>query len=205
MEIRPETLSPQAVHQLLISIVVPRPIAWVSTLSPEGRRNLAPFSFFMGVTARPPHVAFAIARRRGGEKKDTLRNIEATGECVVNIADAALAEAMNLTSAEAPPEVDEFELAGLTPVPSLLVRPPRVKEAPLAMECRAERIVEVGDPPCGLVIARVLLFHVRDDLYEEGRVVQQRWVAIGRLGEDLYCRVTDLFRLPRPPWPLPQG
>ncbi|MBN1826199.1 MAG: flavin reductase family protein [Candidatus Eisenbacteria bacterium] len=179
--------------------IVPRPIGFLSTVDAGGARNLAPFSFFSGVSATPPTVAVSIASRPGGPK-DTLRNIEETGAFVVNTVDEAIAEAMNLASGDFPPEVDEFEAAGLTPVPSERVQPPGVAEAPIRMECRLDRVIRAGDPriPVGIVLGVILLFHVRDDLWRRGAVDQERLRAIGRMGGAGYCRTRDLFFMDRP-------
>jgi flavin reductase (DIM6/NTAB) family NADH-FMN oxidoreductase RutF len=163
----------------------------------EGRRNLAPFSFFGGIASSPPLVGVSIGRRRG-IKKDSLRNLEETGEGVIHIPTKELAERMVLSSGDYPPEVDEFELTGLTPEPSLIVRPPRIAEAPLALECKVERIIELGEAPEGLVILRIVLYRVRDDLLEEGRICPERLGAIGRLGGAGYCVVDHIFTIERP-------
>src|SRR5438132_867792 len=150
-------------YKLLISSVVPRPIAWVSSVDAAGVRNLAPFSYFMAITDDPPTIAFSSSFHGAGTdgKKDTLRNVEATREFVVNVVDDALAAQMNLTSGEYPPEVDEFELAGLAVAPATRVQPPRVAEAPIAMECRLDRIVPVGR--ANLVLGRIVDVHTHYD------------------------------------------
>ena len=138
MEIDPRSMPSSAVYKLLIGCIVPRPIAWVSTVSADGVANLAPFSFFMGVCNEPPTIAFSSGRREGN-KKDTVANAEHTGDFVVNVVDDSLAERMNLTSGEYPPEVDEFALTGLTAAPGVKVRAPRLAEAPISLECRVDR------------------------------------------------------------------
>src|SRR5436190_10692210 len=135
------------VYQALVGVVAPRPIAWVTTIDGQGRTNLAPFSFFNAFGANPPVVVFSPTLRRDGSKKDTLLNLEKLGEFVVHSAVAPLAEIVNLTSKELPHEQSEIELAGLTPVPSVKVRPPRVKEAPTAMECVVKQIIPWGTGP----------------------------------------------------------
>lgn len=191
------------IYKLMIGVIVPRPIAFVSTLDPHGIRNLAPFSYFTGCSTNPPVVCFCTAVRPGPRPhKDTLINIEATGEFVVNVVSEDIAEGMNAASAEAPPEVDEFVLAGLTPVPSELVRPPRVAESRVHMECRLRQIVHVSDQPGGgsLVLGDVLRFHVQQDLLDGFRIDQEKLRAIGRMGGPTYTRTRDLFHLPRPVW-----
>jgi flavin reductase (DIM6/NTAB) family NADH-FMN oxidoreductase RutF len=199
-------MSPSAVYKLLIGCIVPRPIAWVSTLSAEGAHNLAPFSFFMGVCSDPPTLAFSVGPRAGGVApasaglKDTVRNLEAAGDFVVNVVDDALAERMNLTSGDYPPEVDEFVLAGLTAVPSTKVRAPRVREAPINLECRVAQILRVGRGPHSLVLGEILYFHFRDDLYDPGtgRIDMRRLKPVGRLAGEMYTHVHDLFEMKRP-------
>ena len=200
MEFDPTTLPPNGMYKLLISSVVPRPIAWVSSVDAAGVRNLAPFSYFMAITDDPPTIAFSSSFRGAGTdgKKDTLRNIEDTGEFVVNVVDDALAAQMNLTSGEYPPEVDEFEVAGLAVAPAARVQPPRVAEAPIAMECRLDRIVPVGRAK--LVLGRIVYVHVRDGLYDAatGRLDMHRLRPVGRLAGNLYTHVHDIFEMKRP-------
>ena len=188
-------------YKLLIGAIVPRPIAFVSTLSPEGIPNLAPFSFFTGVSANPPVICFCPMRRRGPiPEKDTLHNITVTREFVVNIVSEEFADKMNIASAEFPPEVDEFEAAGLTPIPSDLVKPPRVKESHVHMECRLYLLVEVGgeDGSGNLVLGEVLRFHIDDQYFHNFKIDPDQLRAIGRMGGATYTRTTDRFDLARP-------
>ena len=206
MEIDPCSMTPPAVYKLLIGCIVPRPIAWVSTASADGAHNVAPFSFFMGVCNDPPTLAFSVGPRAdgaapaGASLKDTVRNLEATGDFVVNVVDDALAERMNLTSGDYPPEVDEFVLSGLTAVPSTKVRAPRVREAPINLECRVTQILRVGRGPHSLVLGEILHFHLRDDLYDPGtgRIDMRRLKPVGRLAGEMYTHVHDLFEMKRP-------
>lgn len=194
-------LGPQERYKLLIGAIVPRPIAFVSSVNAKGQANLAPFSFFMGVGADPPALAISPMRRGDGSPKDTLRNLEETGEFVVNFVSYALREAMNWASADWPPDVDEFAVSGLTPLPSVRVRPPRVAESPLHFECRVLHILPIGKGPLSgtLVVGEVLAAHVHPALYEEGRIRLEAYDPIGRLGGSAYVRVrTDVFELPRP-------
>lgn len=186
-------------YRFMISALVPRPIGFLSTLSAAGARNLAPFSYFMGVSSNPPMVAVSIEARSGG-LKHTARNIRETGEFVFNLVVEEIAEAMNLASGDYPPDVDEFALTGLTPVASERVRPPRVAESPVHFECRAVDVREVGRSPNTLVLGEILVAHVRDDLYlpERGVVDTSRLHAVGRLGGKQYCRVRDIFEMTRP-------
>ena len=200
MDIDPETLSPRDRYALLISTILPRPIAWVSTISPEGVTNLAPFSFFTGITANPMSVCFAPVNDRHGRRKDTLLNVEATKQFVVSIATEDNAEKMNKTSAAYPHGVSEFAEAGVTPVPSLKVRPPRVKETPVSMECELLHIVKLGDGPLGgnLVIGKVVHFHADDSVWKDGKIRHQDLKAIGRMEGAWYARTQVAFELPRP-------
>ena len=190
----------------MIGAIVPRPIAFVSSLDVRGVRNLAPFSFFNGVSAAPPVVLFCAAvrredRERGlGPHKDTLLNVIDTREFVINVVTESIAEKMNLTSAQVPPDVDEFELSGLTPLPSELVKPPRVAESPVQMECRLRQIVEISEKLHGstIVLGDVLRFHVREDVVENFRIDADKLAAIGRMGGPTYVRTRDRFDLERP-------
>jgi flavin reductase (DIM6/NTAB) family NADH-FMN oxidoreductase RutF len=198
--------SVQNIYKLMIGAIVPRPIAFVSSLDEGGVRNLAPFSYFTAVSADPPVVLFCPSVRREDAQrglaahKDTLLNVIATREFVVNVVTEAIAEKMNVTSAQVPPEVDEFELAGLTPLPSELVKPPRVAESPVQMECRLRRIIEVSDRPAGgsIVLGEVVRFHVREDLVENYRIDPDKLAAVGRMGGPTYVRTRDRFDLKRP-------
>jgi len=199
MQFDPQIVAPQSIYKLLIGCVVPRPIAWVSSLSDDAIPNLAPFSFFMAVCNNPPTLAFASGRREG-KKKDTVRNIESTQDFVVNLVDDALAEQMNLTSGEYPPEVDEFALTGLTAAPGIKVKAPRVAQAPISMECRVVQILPVGHGPHSLVLGEIVYFHIRDDLYNPntGRIDMHRLHPVGRLAGNLYTHVHDIFEMKRP-------
>lgn len=202
MERSAETLTPQTFHKLLIGSILPRPIGWISTVDAAGTPNLAPYSYFNAVSANPPCVAFAAQlRSTDGSAKDTLRNVQATGEFVVNIVTERLAEAMNATSAEFPAAVDEFQEAGLTATPSVLVRPPRVAESPIHFECRVHQIVPLTAGPLGghLVIGRIVHVHVGEEvLMGEDKIDLAALRPIGRLSGSSYVRVTDIFDLARP-------
>jgi flavin reductase (DIM6/NTAB) family NADH-FMN oxidoreductase RutF len=199
MQLDPAIMPPQSVYKLLIGCVVPRPIAWVSTVSADGVPNLAPFSFFMGVCNEPPTIAFPSGRREGA-KKDTVANAEHTGDFVVNVVDDPLAEQMNLTSGEYAPEVDELALAGLTAAPGVKVRAPRLLEAPISLECRVDRVIPVGRGPHSLVLGEIMYFHVRDELYDRttGRIDMHRLRPVGRLAGNLYSHIHDIFEMMRP-------
>jgi flavin reductase (DIM6/NTAB) family NADH-FMN oxidoreductase RutF len=200
----PAATEPRNVYKLMVAAIVPRPIAFVSTIGADGILNLAPFSFFTAASADPPVICFApmirAASARDGGRKDTLRNIQATGEFVVNIVSEEFAGQMNICSTEFPPEIDEFQASGLTPVPSDLVRPPRVKESHVNMECRLLEIVDVSTKPLGgsLVLGQVLRFHVEDGWFDNYQLDPDRLRAIGRMGGATYTRTTDRFELVRP-------
>jgi flavin reductase (DIM6/NTAB) family NADH-FMN oxidoreductase RutF len=199
----PSEMSPREAYALLISCVAPRPIAWVSTCAPDGRVNLAPFSFFNAGGANPVSVVFSCTNFRDGRPKDTLRNVHATGEFVVNIAPYWLAEQMNQTSFEYEYGVSEFEQVGLTRAPSLYVQPPRVAESPIAMECKLFQVVAHGAGPvaANYVIGEVLCFHIAETLLTPEGVVDNLVADyIGRMGESWYVRATPeaMFRLQRP-------
>jgi flavin reductase (DIM6/NTAB) family NADH-FMN oxidoreductase RutF len=180
--------------------VLPRPIAWVSTISAAGTFNLAPFSFFNVVCANPPTVVFCPMLGRTGQPKDTISNLRVVPEFVIQVASRQLAEKMNLCSGEFAAEVDEFEVAGLTPVPSRKVSVPRVGEAQAIMECRLREIITIGEGPGSgsLVLGEVVLFEVEDSLLVEGEVQIDGLAPIGRLAGADYCTVTDRFALQRP-------
>ena len=185
---------------ILTGVVVPRPIAFVSSISAGGRLNLAPFSFYNAVSFSPPTLVIAISRHAETKEKDTLANIEATREFVVNVVVDDIAEAMNRTAAEYPADFDEFTISGLTPTPSDLVRPPRVAESPVNMECRLDQVVPIGsgEEETGLVIGEILLFHIRDGILQGGRIDQDRLRPTGRLSGSMYCHTLDVFRMARP-------
>src|SRR5271170_1385402 len=201
MIVDPGTTDPRNVYKLMIGAIVPRPIAFVSTLSADGVPNLAPFSFFTGVSANPPVIAFSpMIRSSDGRKKDTLNNIEATREFVVNVVSEEFAEKMNLCSEEFPPEVDEFRASGLTPVASDLVKPARVLESHVNMECRLVQVVHVSPKPLGgsIVLGEVVRFHVDDALVDNFRIDPDKLRAFGRMGGNSYARTKDRFELIRP-------
>lgn len=198
MILDPSAAQPQQVYRILIGSVVPRPIAFVSTISPAGVRNLAPFSFFNAISADPPLVCFSTAFRE--PRKDTYVNVKSTGEFVVNIVSEEFAEKMNFASGEYPHGVDEFEISGLTPVASDLVRPPRVAESHINMECRLNRILDFSARPGGasLIIGEVVRFHIDDALVSNFRVDADKLRAIGRMGGNEYTRTRDRFEMLRP-------
>lgn len=198
MKITPSTFP--NFNRVLTGVVVPRPIAFVSTVSEDGIVNLAPFSFFNAVAYSPPTVVLGISRQADWKEKDTLSNIEATGEFVVNVVSDEIAAAMNATAAEFPADVNEFEISGLTPAPSEAVRAPRVAESPVNMECRLDQVVPIGDHETGnaLVIGHIVLMHLRDDIIEGHRIDHDRLKPVGRLAGNMYCDTHDTYELVRP-------
>lgn len=185
----------------LLSAVLPRPIAFVSTISRDGVANLAPFSFFNAVGSNPPAVIFSPCTKADGTTKDTLNNLREVGEFVVNVVPHAIREAMNDASYPHPPEVNEFETAGFTSLPSRFVRPLRVAESPVHMECKLLRIVPVGDGPlsANICIGEVLCFHVAEDhLLEDGTVDVSKIDLVSRLGGADYSTMRDRFSLDKP-------
>ena len=200
MQFDPETLAVRDRYLLMIATILPRPIAWVATLSPDGIPNLAPFSFFTGICANPMTVCFAPVNDRNGKKKDTLINIELTKQFTVNIVNEQNAQKMNQTSAPYAYGVNEFEKAGVTPLPSVNIKPFRVKESPVSYECELQQIVRIGEGALAgnLVIGKVVYFLFADWLYNDGEIRHQDIHAIGRM-EGAWCtRTNDAFELPRP-------
>lgn len=188
-------------YTVLTGAVIPRPIGFISSISASGNVNLSPFSFFNAVCGEPPMVIFAPMNRT--PPKDTLLNVKATGEFVANIVSEQICEQMNQTSGDYPPDVDEFKVSGLTPLHSLRVRPPRVAESPVSMECKVTQIIELSNKPWGghLVIGEVLLFHVKDDLIVDKVnyfIDPDKLAAIGRMGGPQYSKIHDRIEMIRP-------
>jgi flavin reductase (DIM6/NTAB) family NADH-FMN oxidoreductase RutF len=198
MTVDPSAASPIVNYRLLSGAVIPRPIAFVSTVSLQGVRNLAPFSFFNAVCSEPPVVSFCPTVRE--PLKDTLANVLATREFVVNIVNEAIAAQMNLCAAEYPADVDEFEVSGLTPVASDVVKPPRVLESPVSMECRLLEVVDVSRLPRGasLVLGEVVRFHIDDAVIDNYVIDPDKLRAVGRMSANSYVRTRDRFELIRP-------
>ncbi|QIG51582.1 flavin reductase family protein [Nordella sp. HKS 07] len=179
------------------AIVAPRPIGWVSSMAKSGVPNLAPYSFFNAIAEQPHYVVIG-----SGGMKDSLTNIEATGEFVINLATYDLREPMNMSSARVGPDVDEFKLAGLTPEPSRFVKPPRVKESPAALECRLFQIVPLpdnhGDAHQYAIIGRVVGVYIDDRFIHDGRVDTAAMRPIARMGYSEYATVEQAWRMRRP-------
>ena len=201
-QLDPQALGQRETYKLLIGCVVPRPIAWVSTVDLAGVRNLAPFSFFNAIGSNPPAISISISYVDGIDpRKDTLRNISDTGEFVVNIVDEDLAQAMNATSAGYPPDVDEFEIAGLVAAPCATVRPPRVVGVPVSLECKLFTLVPVGAGPgsATLAIGVIQMIHVRADIINERQYIDiTKLRPIARLAGASYAYVHETFDMMRP-------
>lgn len=205
MHFDPATLPHTEAYKFLTGSILPRPIAWVSTIDQNGVVNLAPFSFFMGVCAKPLTLAFAPMQKPSNVAKDTLNNIRATKEFVVNVVPEYLAQKMNQTSFDYAPGVNEFKEAGLTEAPSLIVKPPRVKESPINMECKLHTLVEVGAHPGGgyLVLGTVVQMHVDNSLLDGANHINlDKLQLVGRLSGAKYVKsftnTNNIFELPRP-------
>jgi flavin reductase (DIM6/NTAB) family NADH-FMN oxidoreductase RutF len=201
-ELDPQTLGERETYKLLIGCVVPRPIAWVSTLNLAGVRNLAPFSFFNGIGSNPPALSISVNYVDSpDQRKDTLRNICDTGEFVVNIVDEDLAQAMNVTAANYPSGIDEFEIAGVAAAPSITVRPARVASAPVSMECKLFTLVPVGQGPgsATVVIGVIQMIHARTDIIDERHHIDiTKLRPIARLAGTGYAYVHNTFDMVRP-------
>ena len=201
MQLDFSAISVREAYRWMIHTILPRPIAWVSTINADGRTNLAPFSFFQGVTANPPTLMFVPVNDRQGATKHTIQNIEQVPEFVVNLVSFDLGEAMNRTSASLPYGESEFEAFGIPTEPSMQVRPPRVAAAPISFECVLDRIVHIGEGPlaANVVFGRILLAHVRDDvLGGDGLPDPAKLQLIARMGGDQYAAINTVFSMERP-------
>jgi flavin reductase (DIM6/NTAB) family NADH-FMN oxidoreductase RutF len=205
--VNPKEVTPQDFYKILIGSVLPRPIAWVSSVSQDGVDNLAPFSFFTVASANPPVLCFAPAVRSAraenktaGTTKDTLNNVRETGEFVVNIVSRSLVEPMNQSSFDYDPSVSEFDQTGMTREPSLLVKSKRVAESLINFECRLYQLIEIGSGPMGgsLVLGEILLAHLSPTVFINGKIDMDALDPIGRLGGLWYSGIKDRFELPRP-------
>jgi len=200
MEISPESRSNQYIYKILIDTVLPRPIAWVSTVTASGNINLAPFSFFTVASVNPPILCFSPLLKENSMEKDTLVNINQTGEFVVNIVSYGLAQAMNRTSGPYPSEVNEFDVAGVTPKQSTFVKPPCVADSLVNFECKLQQIISLGSEPGAgnLVLGRFCNIHIHPDIVRNGEVDSKSLDAIGRLGGNTYTTIRNCFEMERP-------
>ena len=188
-------------HKIMIGSIVPRPIAFVSTKSNDGILNLAPFSYFNGVCSNPPTIMFAPARRGyDGLTKDTLNNIQETKEFVVNLVSEEISEQMVACATDYDREIDEFQVSGLTPIDSIIVKPPRVKESKVSFECNLNTVIEIGkaEPGAGFVVlGTIVMFHIDDTVYKDGHIDLEALNPIGRLAGNSYTRIVDNFDIIR--------
>jgi len=203
MKVDPASLSGGEAYAWQSATILPRPIAWAATLNEDGSANLAPFSYFTGVSSDPPTCLICVSRKKrepDGTRppKDTWRNIERPERVVHHVEDELAGPHMNATSRELPYGTDELAACGLTKLASDKVSPPRIAEAPVAMECKLDRIVEVGRDGTAIIIGEIVLWHVRDELVVDGKLDLGRLDAIGRMGGSTYARTRDLFDMPRP-------
>jgi flavin reductase (DIM6/NTAB) family NADH-FMN oxidoreductase RutF len=212
LTIDPNKTAALDMYQFLIGSVAPRPIAFVSTVDGDGIPNLAPYSFFNAFSADPPIVVFSASLRGGdGSKKDTLLNVEHTKQCVINMVSHDIVRQMTLTAVRYPSETDEFTKAGLTPIKSDLVKPFRVKESPVQMECKVEQIIALGELPTSgrLIVCRVVRMHINEAVLTEDkrRIDAHKMDLVGRLGRFWYTRASgnSLFEIARPELPIPIG
>lgn len=200
LSIDPGSMSERENYKFLIGSIIPRPIAFVTTMSKDGVLNGAPFSYFNIVSSNPPMISLSI-QRSNGKMKDTARNIMESNEFVIHVVDEQNVEAINQTAASLPSDQSEIELANLTPVQSVRVSVPGVKEAKIRMECIVEQFLELGgkdSPGCDLFIGRVVLFHIEDAIYEKGRIDPRGLAAISRLAGHAYAKVGEIFEIERP-------
>ena len=188
-------------HKLMIGSIVPRPIALVSTTSNNGINNLAPFSYFNGVCSKPPTIMFAPARRGwDGKEKDTLINIRNTKEFSINIVSEDIGEKMVKCSTDYKKEVDEYFKSGLSPIPSKKIKPPIVSESKISLECTLNQIVQIGKDDAGsgfIVIGTIVLFHIDDEVYDNGRIILDKLQPLGRVAGNGYVRSTNTFDIIR--------
>ena len=197
MIIDAKELNEEQAHSLLKSCVVPRPIAWVSTISRAGLANLAPYSCFTFVATKPPMICLSIGTRKDGSSKDTLTNILETQEFVAHIVSDDYAKAVTSTAAELPPDFNEWNLIPFHPIPADRVTPSRIAEAPISLECRYNQSIQLGESRHTLVIGEVLLFHIEDSFYKNGEVNVDNLHPLCRLSEDLFGKLGEVFEVKR--------
>lgn len=200
MQFNPEEIDQKAIYKLLTGAVIPRPIGWISTISETGVLNLAPFSFFNAVGEDPPHVMFSTVRTND-VNKDTLNNVLNNKQFVVNMVTEELVEKMNLTSKAIPSIESEFELAGLTPIPSAKIKPPRVKESPITMECEMVHHYFLEDHTNGgacIIIGRIIMFHVDESvLLDDFKINLDTYRPVARLAGANYSKLGEIFSIKR--------
>lgn len=203
MQFDPHDLTVTQTYKLMTGTIIPRPIGWISTVAPSGQPNLAPFSYFNGMSADPPHVVFGAGMHGPDDQKDTIRNIEATGEFVANLVHEEIVEQMNLTATILDADVDEFAFAGVTAVPSQKITPPRVKESLVNFECKVVHTYTIQGRKSSdstIVIGEVVMIHVDDSILEDNyRINLDTYHPVGRLMGSRYAKVSDIFSLDRLP------
>ena len=201
MNVQPNELEWRNAYKLIVGSILPRPIAMVSTISKEGVSNIAPFSFYTAISAEPLLVCFSPMRKgTDGSKKDTLINIEETKEFVIHVVSEDIVEKMNITATAFNPDIDEFEEAGFTKINSIVVKPPRIKESKVQLECTLHQVLHFGDHPGAgsLVIGKVEMVHIDDELYYDGKINTQKLNPVGRMAGHMYTRsISDMFELVR--------
>jgi flavin reductase (DIM6/NTAB) family NADH-FMN oxidoreductase RutF len=194
----PKTLDKRTAYYFMISAIVPRPIAFVTSVNADGVVNAAPFSYFTGISSQPPIIAVAVGERRG-EPKDTMRNIESGEEFVVNVVNEGIAEQMVQASNDYPADVSEIDATGLKTVPSEVVVPPRIAESPVHLECRLREIVRLDGVPGGLILGEVVRYHAAEEVLDENGIVDiSKLKPLGRLGGAQYCGVDRVWEIERP-------
>lgn len=200
MEYNPTTLDPNAVYRLMVHSILPRPIAWISTVSADGVANLAPYSFFTVASCNPPVLSVTQVNPRDRQAKDTLTNLRATGECVVNIVSAALAEQMNATCADYPSGISEFDAVGIAGAPGMVVQVDGVAQAPVRFECRLRQIMEISPEPSGgtMMLLDVVHIHVADTVLDGGVIDPGLLDAVGKMGGNAYANTRERFDMARP-------
>ena len=194
MRIDPAYLDPETAYRLITGVVVPRPIAWVTSLSATGVLNLAPFSAFMFVSPKPPMLAISVGRK-GAIYKDTAQNILNNEEYVVHIADSSLMKAVHESSTEHPPDVSEVEELRLSTLPGERIKVPRLAAAPVAMECRFRQCLEFGETRSRLIVGEVLVFHIRDGLLQNGKIETEALDPIARIAGPRYAKLGEIVTL----------
>ncbi|SCY10782.1 flavin reductase family protein [Flavobacterium caeni] len=201
MQFDPQETDQKSIYKLLTGAVIPRPIGWISSISPQGIRNLAPFSFFNAVGDDPPHVVFSTVRTND-TNKDTLNNVLATREFVVNMATEHNVAQMNATSAIVAPEVDEFELAGLTALPSVKVKPARVAESPIHLECELVHHYTLDGHQHGgatLLVGKIVMFHIDESVWlDDFKINMETYRPVARLAGANYAKLGEIFSIKRP-------
>jgi flavin reductase (DIM6/NTAB) family NADH-FMN oxidoreductase RutF len=198
MTIDPKSKTTTELYYLMTAAIVPRPIAFVTSVSGSGVVNAAPFSYFNAICTSPPTVMIAVGRR-DGEMKDTARNVREKQEFTINVVDETLAAQMNIAAGTYPPDVSEIDVSGLSLTPGEIISVPRITESPIQFECVLAKALEIGNDPTDLLLGEIVLLHIREDVLREGKIQPDLLKAVGRLSGSYYCRTTGLFQIRRPP------